>query len=422
MPFSSWRSAATLPTQEAPKLAPWRQNLDLAGWAAEIRAVEKEFKEGQGEADVQHLKKMLNISVVMYLAGLLLAPVCKLPWNPISAFLISTSICVRWTMIAHHCSHGGYNSQVGTESRFHRMRFGRGLIRRCADWLDWMLPEAWDVEHNYLHHYELGEATDPDLVERNTHSIRQSKLPVFCKYLEMFALMTMWKWFYYTPNTLKEMYGRQKELADRRGEKAEQPFDVGMGEGDYASATRQATIKYAWAEAMKMNFKPSIILAKVMAPYFTAHFVATPLLFRALLGPAAGLTVFANMVAAEILTNMHSFLIIACNHAGRDMYRFNTPVKVKSDEFYLRAVIGSVNFKTGGDFNDMMHGWLNYQIEHHLFPDVSMLSYQRMQPRVKAICQKYGVPYVQENVFKRLWMTFRIGVGQDSMLVWERGD
>jgi hypothetical protein len=31
---------------------------------------------------------------------------------------------------------------------------------------------------------------------------------------------------------------------------------------------------------------------------------------------------------------------------------------------------------TGSDANDFLHGWLNYQIEHHMFPDLSMLSYQ----------------------------------------------
>ena len=37
--------------------------------------------------------------------------------------------------------------------------------------------------------------------------------------------------------------------------------------------------------------------------------------------------------------------------------------QVKSDDFYLRAVIGSANFRTGGNVNDFLHGWLNYQIE-----------------------------------------------------------
>ncbi len=94
---------------------------------------------------------------------------------------------------------------------------------------------------------------------------------------------------------------------------------------------------------------------------------------------------------------------------------------MKSDEFYLRAVIGSANFDTGSDANDFVHGWLNYQIEHHMFPDLSMLSYQRMAPEIKAICEKHGVPYVQENVLKRVWRTIQIGVGTRSMLVWEKG-
>jgi fatty acid desaturase len=368
------------------------------------------------------MKKLLNISILMYIVGIATAGFCQLPWNPISAILISTSICVRWTMVGHHVSHGGYNAQVGPDSRFHRGKFGRGPVRRFVDWLDWMLPEAWDVEHNFMHHYELGEASDPDLVERNTHSIRVSKVPLPIKYLEMFALMTMWKWFYYTPNTLKEMYARQKQLAEKRGETAEQPFNLPKAPGDFGDATKQATIKYAIAEAFSFNFKPTLVLARVMAPYFLAHFVAAPAIFYLLFGPAVALTALANLVLAEVLTNLHSFTIIAPNHAGRDIYRFTTPVKVKSDEFYLRAVIGSTNYRTGGDANDFMHGWLNYQIEHHMFPDMSMLSYQRMAPRIKAICEKHGVPYVQENVFKRLWKVLRIGTGEDSMKVWERGD
>ena len=47
-----------------------------------------------------------------------------------------------------------------------------------------------------------------------------------------------------------------------------------------------------------------------------------------------------------------------------------------------------MNFKTGGDVNDFMHGWLNYQIEHHMFSDMSMLTYQKMAPEMKLLCEK----------------------------------
>ena len=44
-----------------------------------------------------------------------------------------------------------------------------------------------------------------------------------------------------------------------------------------------------------------------------------------------------------------------------------------------------------------------------------MLSYKRSQPLVKALCKKHGVPYVQENVFKRLKKTVDIMTGASSM-------
>jgi fatty acid desaturase len=107
--------------------------------------------------------------------------------------------------------------------------------------------------------------------------------------------------------------------------------------------------------------------------------------------------VLVNSLMAEWLTNLHSFLVITTNHAGEDMYAFDEPVTEGKGEFYFRQVVGSTNFRTGSDFNDFLHGFLNYQIEHHVFPDMSMLQYQRMQPAVKALCERYGVPYVQES-------------------------
>ena len=81
--------------------------------------------------------------------------------NPVSIFLMSVGTMSRWTIIGHHVCHGGFDKcSQGTYSRF---KFGVGsLFRRCFDWLDWMLVEAWNVEHNQLHHYHLGETADPE--------------------------------------------------------------------------------------------------------------------------------------------------------------------------------------------------------------------------------------------------------------------
>ena len=44
-----------------------------------------------------------------------------------------------------------------------------------------------------------------------------------------------------------------------------------------------------------------------------------------------------------------------------------------------------------------------------------MLQYQIGAPKLKLICQKYGVPYVQENVLERLRKTVDIMIGRTTM-------
>jgi len=417
----------------AENVAPWRKNLDLKGWGAEMRSLEKELKGQQDETDVKHLKGVLLFSNVCYFAGLALAGVCNpMQGNFIAAFLLSTGIFARWTMVGHHVSHGGYNQQQNGK-KFHPETFAKGFMARCVDWLDWMLPEAWDVEHNNLHHYKLGEEGDPDLVERNLNSLRVNKtMPMVAKYAQVAGLMAIWKWYYYAPNTLKEMYTAQikRGKTNKQFAHVTQPFDTLPGEPN--------TLQFVFKRMFQGNYKPILAVLPILLPFAFFHFVLVPLPFYLIGGPAMGNTALATMMAAEVITNIHSFIAIATNHAGNDLYRFETEVLPKTDEFYLRAVISSVNFRTAhttpdiksegkpagpvGNLNDFMHGWLNYQIEHHMFPDMSMLSYQKAMPRVKEACERYGIPYVQESVWIRLKKTADIMVGNADMLQWERGD
>ena len=418
-------------------VAEWRRNLDLEAFGRECRAIERELKDQQGQEDLDHLQGVLNWSLGLYWAGVGLAAFCDpMAWNPLAAVLISTATMARWTMVGHHVCHGGYSREQTTEERFHRRFFARGLFRRIYDWLDWMAPEAWDAEHNKIHHYMLGETADPDLVERNFLQVRAGNYgPGIMKYLAVGFLMATWKWFYYAPNTLKELFALEKDRAEKRGEERHQPFTTGA---------QPTTVTFAFEELFRGRVRPAVEMAKCMLPYMVMQFMVIPaavggvasLFVGAAAGAAVGQLVLLNMVVAEVLTNIHSFVIIATNHVGNDIYRFATPVKAKTGEFYLRAIIGSANFCTGGKVNadgsykpagvrgnvlDYMQGWLNYQIEHHMFDSLSMLSYQKAQPKVKALCEKHGVPYVQQNVFKRLQVSVDVMVGKTDMIQWESG-
>jgi fatty acid desaturase len=153
------------------------------------------------------------------------------------------------------------------------------------------------------------------------------------------------------------------------------------------------------------------------APYLAFYFVALPALALPL-GRWAVFSVLINLVLAEFVTNAHAFVTIVPNHAGPDLYRFEGRTRSRG-EFYLRQIVGSSNYRCGGDLCDVMHGWLNYQIEHHLWPDLPLLAYRRAQPQVRALCERHGVPYVQESVWQRCRKAVAIIVGDASMLVWD---
>ena len=65
--------------------------------------------------------------------------------------------------------------------------------------------------------------------------------------------------------------------------------------------------------------------------------------------------------------------------------------------------------------NDFLHGFLNYQIEHHLFPKLPMRKLQEIQPEVQRICERHGVPYVQHSVWTRLLKAVSVMIGDETM-------
>ena len=55
-------------------------------------------------------------------------------------------------------------------------------------------------------------------------------------------------------------------------------------------------------------------------------------------------------------------------------------------------MLGSANFE-GGRLLHVMSGQLGYQIEHHLFPDLPSNRYPEIAVKVRALCEKYDIPY-----------------------------
>ena len=363
------------------------QSVDRAQLAKDISQLHQQALANMGEKDFLHLKKMERWGRACSALGYATAWIAP---NPFSAYLISQGSFTRWTQVAHPVVHKGHDKLKDIDKNYTSKRFGLNW-RRFLDWPDWMTLSGWHYEHDLLHHYSLGEKSDPNNAQHNMEWLRQSGLPMWLRYLIVAFFSGIWKIIYYTPRT-------HKELCLKNARQQGQPEPVMTRLGAWSWFTPQG--RALWL--------------KSVLPYISYRFVLLPLLFLPI-GTVAATNVLLNSMLAEIFTNMHSFLVMMPNHAGDDVMQFNDKSNSKG-EFYLRQILGSVNYPTGSNFNDFFYGWLNYQIEHHLWPDLPLSQYQKLQPKVKALCEKHNIPYCQQPIFKRLLKTVDVMVGKTSML------
>jgi len=363
------------------------QSVDREQLARDISEIQEQALANLGVDDFEHLKSMERWGKICTLVGYGTAWIFP---NPISALLISQGSFTRWTQVGHPIVHRAYDKIDGINENYTSKKFAQGW-RRFLDWPDWMTHSGWQHEHNVLHHYSLGEINDPNNAQHNMEWLRQSTLPMWQRYLIVAFFSGIWKLVYYTPRT-------HKELCLNAARQQGKPEPVMTRLGAWSLFTEQG--RGLWLQSI--------------LPYVTYRFVLLPLLFLPL-GSIAVMSVFINSILAEIFTNMHSFLVMMPNHAGDDVMMFDEKASGKG-EFYLRQIIGSVNYPTGSNLNDFFYGWLNYQIEHHLWPAMPLSQYQKVQPQVIAICKKHNIPYLQESVFKRLLKTVDVMVGKTSML------
>jgi linoleoyl-CoA desaturase len=104
-------------------------------------------------------------------------------------------------------------------------------------------------------------------------------------------------------------------------------------------------------------------------------------------------TLAANLTA-NVVRNVWSYAIIFCGHFPDQTYTFSQDEVADESRgaWYVRQLVGAANIE-GSAFFHVASGNLGYQVEHHLFPDMPSSRYAEIAPRVKAICERYGLPY-----------------------------
>jgi fatty acid desaturase len=128
-------------------------------------------------------------------------------------------------------------------------------------------------------------------------------------------------------------------------------------------------------------------------------YIAFPLLS----GPKGYKATLKADFTANLIRNVWSYAIIFCGHFPDQTYTFSQEETENETRggFYVRQLLGSANIE-GSPIFHVMAGNLGYQVEHHLFPDMPSSRYAQIAPKVKDICERYGLPYNTGPFFKQI--------------------
>lgn len=118
-------------------------------------------------------------------------------------------------------------------------------------------------------------------------------------------------------------------------------------------------------------------------------------------------TIAANFTA-NLIRNYWAYMVIFCGHFPDGAEKFTVEEYENEDQarWYLRQMLGSANF-TAGPVMRFMSGNLSHQIEHHMYPDLPSSRYEEIGVRVRALCEKYDLPYTTGSIVSQYALTFR---------------
>merc|ERR1719498_783548 len=104
--------------------------------------------------------------------------------------------------------------------------------------------------------------------------------------------------------------------------------------------------------------------------------------------------------------NMYNW--IAASYIFTNFSLSHTHLPVTESDDYIHWVEYAIHHTTNLNPNPLTNWWmayLNFQIEHHLFPSMPQFRHPKVSPRVRALCAKHGMHYDSRPYFSCLWQT-----------------
>jgi fatty acid desaturase len=367
----------------------------------EFDELHEQVKSSLGERDAKYIRSVIAFQRQLALLGrlTLMASRWRVPWA-IGSVALGSSKILENMEIGHNVLHGQWdwmNDPV--------------INSRAWDWDTASTAEAWRHSHNYIHHtYTNILGKDKDLgYEIMRIDPHQKWHPVYLfQPIYNVLLAMLFEWGVAVHDLDLEAIRRgeksqkqvRKELKGIGGKAWTQirkdyigwPLISGLVATGVDAAYFAFRVRQENAAASGLR-RAGRRLRRQGGTQAASRNVLSRLVARKSFREPFRRTITAD-VAANIIRNLWSYAIIFCGHFPDQTYTF-TQEEVEGESkggWYVRQLVGAANID-GGPFFHVMSGNLGYQVEHHLFPDMPSTRYGEIAPKVREICERYGLPY-----------------------------
>ncbi len=300
-------------------------------------------------------KTVFMISLYFIPLGLMLSGLFTSTWPVMLLWvLMSLGMSGIGLSIMHDANHGSYSKN-------------RNVNRALGFLVNFLgaYHVNWKIQHNVLHHsFTNVDGLDEDIANPVMRfSPHQERKKIF-RYQAFYApffygIMTIY-WFVAKDFVQLVRYHKENLLA---------------GQGiSLKKATRQIIFNKTW-------------------------YLVLTLIIPMIVVPLPWWQMILGFLLMQFLSGLLLALIFQPAHVLEETEFFDDKSGTLENNWAIHQMRTTANFANGSRLFSWLIGGLNYQIEHHLFPNICHVHYRKISVIVKEMAEQYDVPYYQHKTF-----------------------
>ncbi|MGI8335027.1 fatty acid desaturase family protein [Actinomadura scrupuli] len=332
---------------------------DIEAFGRELDQIRTDITESLGENDAAYIRKVIKLQRGLEAGGRALLFLSFLPpaWIAGTAAL-STAKILENMEIGHNVMHGQWDWM--RDPKIHSTTW---------EWDTASPADQWKHSHNFIHHTYtnvLGKDRDVGYAILRVNP-EQPWHPAYLPQPIYTALLALF-------------------------------FEYGVALHDLDLAAIRAGTKDTTEALGQLREIGRKVGRQILKDYIAFPLLAGPNFLPVLLGN----------LTSNLARNVWAHTIIFCGHfpEGVEVFEEERLEGETKGEWYVRQLLGSANI-SGGRLLHLMSGNLSHQIEHHLFPDLPSNRYAEIAPRVRALCDKFDLPYNTGSLARQVGSTWK---------------